>query len=69
MPLEHVEIFDLANHLGNYDPIGEGRAFAHVCFVVRYSLEGLSRAPNIASAGDVVKVETVGRSYVMWIEC
>jgi hypothetical protein len=37
MPLQHIEIFDLANHLGNYDLIGEGRTFAHVCFVVRYS--------------------------------
>ena len=37
MPLQHIEIFDLANHLGNYDLIGEGRTFAHVCFVVPYS--------------------------------
>ena len=67
-PLQHIEIFDLANHLGNYDLIGEGRAFAHVCFVVRYSLPCAPRTLNIAGAGDVEKVEAVGGSYVMWIE-
>jgi hypothetical protein len=68
MPLQHIEIFDLANHLGNYDLIGEGRGFAHVCFVVRYSLPRLPGTRNIAGAGDVEKTEAVGGSYMMWIE-
>ena len=68
MPLEHVEIFDLANHLGNYDLIGAGRVLAHVCFVVRYPLPRPPGALNIASAGDVGKVKSVGGSHVMWIE-
>jgi hypothetical protein len=68
MPLQHIEIFDLANHLRNYDLIGEGRTFAHVCFVVWYPLPCAPRTLNIAAAGDVKKVEAIGGSHVMWIE-
>ena len=66
MPLQHVEIYVLANHLGNHNA-----RYWLTCFlllVCRYSLPRPPGALNIAGAVDVGKAEAVGGIYIMWVE-
>jgi len=58
MSLEHVEIYGLANHLGNQDPIR-----ANLPFGFGYSLPRPPGTPNIAGAVGIGNAKVEGGIY------
>ena len=63
MPLEHVEIYVLANHLGNQNAVRTNLPFGAL-----YSLRRPPGALNVTGAISIGLSEMVGGIYIMRVE-